>query len=42
MAVELALLGSGSGDNCACIKTGETRVFMDAGFSQRQLRPRNR
>ena len=40
MAVQLTILGSGSGGNCAYLETGETRLLIDAGFSGRQIRQR--
>ena len=40
MAVQLTILGSGSGGNCAYLETGETRILIDAGFSGRQIRQR--
>lgn len=40
MAVQLTILGSGSGGNCAYLETSETRVLIDAGFSGRQIRQR--
>lgn len=38
MAMRFKILGSGSAGNCAVLHTGETRVLIDAGFSQRKLR----
>jgi phosphoribosyl 1,2-cyclic phosphodiesterase len=38
--VQLTILGSGSGGNCAYVETGETRLLIDAGFSGRQIRQR--
>lgn len=40
MAVQLTILGSGSGGNCAYLETPETRLLVDAGFSARQIRQR--
>ncbi len=40
MAVQLTILGSGSSGNCAYLETGETRLLIDAGFSNRQIRKR--
>ena len=40
MAVQLTILGSGSGGNCAYLETPETRLLIDAGFSGRQIRRR--
>ncbi|MSU63859.1 MAG: MBL fold metallo-hydrolase [Pedosphaera sp.] len=40
MAVQLTILGSGSGGNCAFLEAGETRLLIDAGFSGRQIRNR--
>jgi phosphoribosyl 1,2-cyclic phosphodiesterase len=40
MAVQLTILGSGSGGNCAYLETPETRLLIDAGFSGRQIRQR--
>lgn len=40
MAVQLTILGSGSGGNCAYLETPETRLLIDAGFSGRQIRKR--
>ncbi len=40
MAVQLTILGSGSGGNCAYLETAETRILIDAGFSGRQIRQR--
>ncbi|HEX4646870.1 MAG TPA: MBL fold metallo-hydrolase [Verrucomicrobiae bacterium] len=40
MAVQLTILGSGSGGNCAYLETAETRILIDAGFSVRQIRQR--
>jgi phosphoribosyl 1,2-cyclic phosphodiesterase len=40
VAVQLTILGSGSGGNCAHLETAETRVLIDAGFSGRQIRQR--
>ena len=40
MPVQLTILGSGSGGNCAYLETDETRVLIDAGFSARQIRER--
>jgi phosphoribosyl 1,2-cyclic phosphodiesterase len=38
--VQLTILGSGSGGNCAYLETAETRLLIDAGFSARQIRQR--
>ena len=38
--MQLTILGSGSGGNCAYLETAETRVLIDAGFSGRQIRQR--
>jgi len=38
--VQLTLLGSGSGGNCAYLETPEARILIDAGFSPRQIRTR--
>ena len=40
MAVRLTILGSGSSGNCAYLETDETRLLIDAGFSNRQIRQR--
>ena len=40
MAVQLTILGSGSSGNCAYLETDETRLLIDAGFSNRQIRQR--
>jgi len=40
MPVQLTILGSGSGGNCAYLETDEARVLVDAGFSPRQIRKR--
>jgi len=40
VAVQLTILGSGSGGNCAYLETTETRLLIDAGFSGRQIRQR--
>jgi phosphoribosyl 1,2-cyclic phosphodiesterase len=40
VAVQLTILGSGSGGNCAYLETAETRLLIDAGFSGRQIRQR--
>jgi len=40
MAVQLTILGSGSGGNCAYLETAETCLLIDAGFSGRQIRQR--
>lgn len=40
MPVQLTILGSGSGGNCAYLETDETRLLIDAGFSGRQIRLR--
>lgn len=38
--MQLTILGSGSGGNCAYVETGEVRLLVDAGFSPRQIRQR--
>jgi phosphoribosyl 1,2-cyclic phosphodiesterase len=38
--VQLTILGSGSGGNCAYLENDETRLLIDAGFSARQIRRR--
>jgi phosphoribosyl 1,2-cyclic phosphodiesterase len=38
--VQLTILGSGSGGNCAYLETDEARLLVDAGFSLRQIRQR--
>jgi len=38
--VQLTILGSGSAGNCAFLETEETRILIDAGLSQRQIRVR--
>jgi phosphoribosyl 1,2-cyclic phosphodiesterase len=38
--VQLTILGSGSGGNCAYLETDGTRILIDAGFSGRQIRQR--
>jgi len=38
--VRLTILGSGSAGNCAYVETDETRLLIDAGFSNRQIRKR--
>lgn len=38
MAMRFRILGSGSAGNCAVLRTEETRVLIDAGFTQRKLR----
>lgn len=38
MAMRFKILGSGSSGNCAVLLTGQTRVLIDAGFTQRKLR----
>jgi phosphoribosyl 1,2-cyclic phosphodiesterase len=38
--VQLTILGSGSGGNCAYLETEDTRLLIDAGFSGRQIRQR--
>jgi phosphoribosyl 1,2-cyclic phosphodiesterase len=38
--VQLTILGSGSGGNCAYLETDDTRLLIDAGFSGRQIRQR--
>ncbi|MCS1412002.1 MAG: putative metallo-hydrolase YycJ [Verrucomicrobia subdivision 3 bacterium] len=40
MSVELTVLGSGSGGNCAYFEAGETRLLVDVGFSGKQIRER--
>src|SRR5687767_11793083 len=40
VAVQLTILGSGSGGNCAYVETDQTRILIDAGFSGRQIRQR--
>jgi phosphoribosyl 1,2-cyclic phosphodiesterase len=40
VAVQLTILGSGSGGNCAYLETPETRLLIDAGFTGRQIRQR--
>jgi phosphoribosyl 1,2-cyclic phosphodiesterase len=40
VAVQLTILGSGSSGNCAYLETEETRLLIDAGFSNRQIRQR--
>jgi phosphoribosyl 1,2-cyclic phosphodiesterase len=40
VAVQLTILGSGSGGNCTYLETPETRLLIDAGFSGRQIRQR--
>lgn len=40
VSVQLTILGSGSGGNCAYIETDESRILIDAGFSGRQIRQR--
>jgi phosphoribosyl 1,2-cyclic phosphodiesterase len=40
VAVQLTILGSGSSGNCAYLETDETRLLIDAGFSNRQTRQR--
>jgi phosphoribosyl 1,2-cyclic phosphodiesterase len=40
VAVQLTILGSGSSGNCAYLETEETRLLIDAGFSNRQTRQR--
>lgn len=40
MAVNLTILGSGSGGNCAYLETDQARILIDAGFSARQIRQR--
>lgn len=40
VAVQLTILGSGSGGNCAYVETDQTRLLIDAGFSPRQIRLR--
>lgn len=38
MAMRFRILGSGSAGNCAVLRTDETRILIDAGFTQRKLR----
>lgn len=38
--MQLTILGSGSGGNCAYVETDEVRLLVDAGFSPRQIRQR--
>lgn len=40
VAVQLTVLGSGSGGNCAYLETDQVRLLVDAGFSARQIRQR--
>lgn len=40
VAIQLTILGSGSGGNSAYVETEETRILVDAGFSARQIRQR--
>ncbi len=40
VSVQLTILGSGSGGNCAFLETAQTRLLIDAGFSGRQIRQR--
>jgi phosphoribosyl 1,2-cyclic phosphodiesterase len=40
VAVHLTILGSGSSGNCAYLETEETRLLIDAGFSNCQTRQR--
>jgi phosphoribosyl 1,2-cyclic phosphodiesterase len=40
VSVQLTILGSGSGGNCAYLETPGTRILVDAGFSLRQIRER--
>jgi phosphoribosyl 1,2-cyclic phosphodiesterase len=40
VAVEITVLGSGSGGNCYYLEAGDTRLLVDAGFSGRQIRTR--
>jgi|YelNatPaOPRAMG01_1025707.scaffolds.fasta_scaffold17212_4 phosphoribosyl 1,2-cyclic phosphodiesterase len=40
MPVSFAVLGSGSGGNCAYVETDQTRLLVDAGLSARQIRQR--
>jgi phosphoribosyl 1,2-cyclic phosphodiesterase len=40
VAVQLTILGSGSGGNCAYLETDEVRLLIDAGLSGRQIRQR--
>lgn len=40
VAIQLTILGSGSGGNSAYVETDETRILIDAGFSARQIRRR--
>jgi phosphoribosyl 1,2-cyclic phosphodiesterase len=40
VSVQLTILGSGSGGNCAYLEADETRLLIDAGLSGRQIRQR--
>ncbi len=40
MAIQLTILGSGSGGNCAYLETEHVRLLIDAGLSARQIRRR--
>jgi phosphoribosyl 1,2-cyclic phosphodiesterase len=40
VSVQLTILGSGSGGNCAYLETQETRILVDAGLTARQIRLR--
>lgn len=40
MPIQFAVLGSGSGGNCAYLETNQTRLLVDAGLSGRQIRQR--
>ena len=37
MSVEFQILGSSSGGNCALLKTGQTKVLVDVGFSAKRI-----
>ncbi len=38
MGMRFSILASGSSGNCAVLRTDETRILIDAGFTQRKLR----
>jgi len=38
MAMSFQILGSGSAGNCAILRTAESRILIDAGFTQRKLK----
>jgi phosphoribosyl 1,2-cyclic phosphodiesterase len=40
VSIQLTILGSGSGGNCAYVETSGTRLLIDAGFSGKQIRQR--